>query len=898
VTSFFRRLRNLFRSGRLAADIEREMAFHLRERTEELVAAGMDRDAAVWEARRRLGNQTALRERTHEADIVSWLASFGADVRYALRTLRGAPAFTLVAVLSLALGIGANSAIFSLVNAVMLRSLPVRDPQELFTLTDTRPSPENRSGGAIFTNPIWEAVRDRSQDVARLFAYAGHEFNLSTGGVVRPIRAYYVSGGLFEVLGARAAAGRLLTSADDRRGCAPVAVVSHGHAVRQLGGVGAAVGQTRSLDGQPVTIVGVTEPSFTGLEVGVAPSIYVPLCVRPLIENDPGALDMRSYWDLRLMGRLLPGRSFAVTQARFAAMATDVYATTVPLQWEKSWQQEYLARSLWTVPAAGGWSDVRNSYREALSVLLVVVGVVLLIACANVAHLLLARATARQRELAVRLALGAGRGRLVRQLLTESLLLAGLGAAFGFLFARWASALLVHFLATRHAAVWLDLTPDARVLGFTITVATVTGMLFGLVPAWRGTRVDPQAAMKARSRGLAAARMPVARILVIGQIALSLVLVVAAALLVGSFTRMIALDPGFRRTGVLLANVDFGRNASDSSRQRQLRDQILERLRALPGVRAAAVSFITPLSGFGWNDYVGTATNTGTSAGNLVWFNFVSAGWFATMGTALRAGRDIAGADSPGAPPAVVVNETLVRRFFPDGDPLGQTIRVRGGDGGYGPPLTIVGVVEDARYGSLDETVPATAYGALSQTGWLGGRVAYALRTDGAPMGLAPSVAVVVGAEARDASIDFVTLAEQVAESVRRPRLLATVSGFFGGLALLLSVIGLYGTMSYGVAQRRNELGIRIALGAPRARVLAMVLGEAGRLIAAGSILGIAGALAATKLVASFLYGVTPTDTATFGLSAALLATVALAAAAFPAWRAASVDPNEMLRSD
>ncbi len=877
------------------------MSFHVRERADELAASGMSREAAELEARRRFGNRTSLKERTRDADLLEWLASIVDDLRYALRGLRSAPGFALVAILSLALGIGANTAIFALVNAVILRPLPVHDPGSLIMVADDLPSQgHGEVSSAVLTNPIWEALRDRSAGVGSFFAYGDTRFDLSNGGVVHFIPGYWVSGGMFDVLGVSASAGRLFTAADDVRGCDPVAVVSDGYATRELGGAAAALGRTLSLDGHPVPIIGVTDAAFTGLEVGVAPSVYVPLCARTTITGDPQALDRRGNWFLRIIGRLPPGQSLAATQSRLAALAPAIYQATLPQNWGPKFQADYLRRSLWAIAGAAGSSDVRHTYSTALTVLLVVVGVVLLIACANVANLLLARATARQREMAVRLALGAGRGRLVRQMLTESLLLAGLGAALGVLFARWASALLVGFLATRQDAVWLDLHPDVRVLGFAIAIALATGVLFGMAPAWRATRVDPQAAMKAQGRGTTAARLPITRALVVGQIALSLVLVVAAGLLVGTFRRLVTMDPGFQREGVLVANVDFGGAGLDTARQRLMHGELLEKLRAMPGVSSAALSFTSPIAGWGWNEQIVADADTALRDPNTsVYFNGVSPGWFATLGTTLRAGRDFSDADRFGAVKVVIVNETLARTYYHDASPLGHTFRIAGVGGSFDPPLQIVGVVEDAKYGHLNEKPQPIAYVPLAQTTWISQGGAYELRVArGDPMALARQVTAAALAESRTASADYVTLDRQVSESVRRPRLLATVSGFFGALALLLAIIGLYGTMAYGVAQRRNEIGIRLALGAARSRVLRMVLGEAGFLIGVGAAIGLAASLVATKLVASFLYGVQRNDPATIGASVIVLAAVALFAAAIPAWRAAALDPAETLRAD
>ena len=901
--SVLRRLRNLFREDALAADIAREQRFHIEERAEELERSGVPRDEAMARARRQFGNPTVLRERTRDADVAGWLAALRDDVRYALRGLRAQPGFAAVIILSLSLGIGANTAIFSLVNAVMLRTLPVRDAADLVRVVSRRPSQgEARGfGSGVFTNPIWEPIREQGEAAGgTYFAYSQQTFDRSSGGERRPIIGEWASGGIFTVLGVQAAAGRLFDASDDVRGCSPSAVASYAWARATFGSADAAVGQSLSLDQHPVPVVGVTEPSFTGLEVGVAPAVYVTLCSLPVLQNDPIALDRRSFWYLQVMGRPAPGLGIGALQARLATIAPSVYGGTVPGNWGADHQRDYLRRTLWAAPAAAGMSQLRESYSAALAILFVVVGAVLLIGCANVANLLLARATTRRHEMAVRLALGAGRGRLVRQLLTESLVLAGIAAALGIVFARWAAQLLVRLLTTGQDPVWLDLAPDARVLAFTAGVAVLTAVLFGLAPAWRATRVDPQQSMRAQGRGVVRARVPLARALVVLQVALSLVLVVGAGLFLGSFRRLVTLDPGFHRDGVLVASVDLSGTGLDSGAQRQARWQLLEQMRALPGTRDVAASYLFPLSGSGWNEEVSAGTDTAAAADmedRLAWFNSVSPGYFRTLGTALRAGRDFQDADRQGAAPVVIVNEALARKLFRGTSPLGQALALRRTGGGF-DRFEIVGVVENARYGGLDEPPQPSAYLPMAQSAWFGDRVMLLARAGGDPMALAPAITRVLAREQPRARVGYVTLSQQVAESIRRPRLLATVSGFFGILALILAVVGLYGTMAYGVAQRRNEIGVRIALGAPRERVLRMVLGEAAVLVAGGAALGLGGALLATRFVKAFLFGLAPNDPVTLGASVVLLALAALGAAGVPAWRAARVDPAETLRAD
>jgi predicted permease len=892
--AWYHRLRNTVRSERLSGELERELEFHLAERIDELVAGGMSEGEARREARLRFGNPVVQKERARERDVLPWLESLGADVRYALRSLRGSPGFAAVAILSLGLAIGANTAIFSLLDAVMLRSLPVSHPEELVRVTMGGENGE-------FTNPLWEAIRDRQDVFSGAFATSSQRFDLARGGQSRPVEGAWVSGGYFSTLGVRPAAGRLLARADDYRGCPPVAVVSHGFWRSAYGGSPDVVGRAIPLDGHPFEIVGVAAAGFTGVEVGRAAQVYVPLCSKAIIEGGDGGLDQRSYWFLEVFGRRKAGLTTEQVGRRLAALAPAVFGATIPSGWPTDALENYRKNTLDARPAANGYSGARMQYGDALLALMAAVGLVLLIGCANVANLLLARASSRRHEVAVRLAIGAGRGRLVRQLLTESLLLALLGGALGLLLASLAGRLLVRFLSTRGEAVWLDLSLDGRVLAFTLLVSTATALLFGLAPAWRSTRVDPRAAMRANERSIVEgrSRFRIGKALVVGQIALSLVLVIGAGLLLGTFRRLATLDPGFEPGGVLIASLEM-RNAGYPEEQvPRVKREILERLRVTPGVRSASASTITPLSGQGWNGLVDVEGYTPTGERDaLVFFNAVSDGYFSTMGTALLAGREFDQGDVAGSEPVAIVNEAFVRKFFHGTSPIGRSV-VQEGFGGPGTSLRVVGVVEDTKYRSMrDEREPLVFIPLAQDEGVASPSLQIELRGYGPAAALVPTVISALGRVNGNISLRFTPLEAQLDASLARERLLASLSGFFGGLALLLAVVGLYGTMAYSVAQRRGEIGIRIALGAARARVMRLVLGEAGRLVTAGLILGAVGALAATRWVESFLFGLTRSDPATWAWSAVTLTAVALAACALPAWRAARMDPSAALRAD
>jgi putative ABC transport system permease protein len=899
--AWYHRLRNTLRSDELSSELDRELEFHLAERIDELVASGMTEEEARREARLRFGNPAVQKARVRDQDILPWLDSLVADVRDALRSLRASPGFAVVAILSLGLAIGANTAIFSLIDAVMLRSLPVERPEELVRVTTPTRSGGLGEGNDNFTNPLWEALRDGQDVFSGAFATADERFDLAGGGESRPVAGAWVSGGYFPTLGVRPAAGRLVAPVDDYRGCPPVAVVSYGFWRSAYGGSPDVVGRTLSLNGHPFEILGVAAAGFSGVQVGRAAEVYVPLCTLPIVQGGHDRLDERSTWFLYIFGRKRPGMTTEDAGRRLAALAPGIFGVTVPEEWPTEAKEDYRRTTLTAVPAANGYSGVRSQYRDALVALMAAVGLVLLIGCANVANLLLARASSRRHEVAVRLAIGAGRGRLVRQLLTESLLLSLLGAAVGLLLASAATRLLVRYVAMGGEAVWLDLSLNGRVLAFTLLVATGTALLFGLVPAWRSARVDPRVAMKAGERSIVEghSRFGFGKGLVVGQIALSLVLVVGAGLLLGTFRRLATLDPGFEPRGVLLASLDLGNAGYAEEELPRVKREILERLRTTPGVESASASVFTPLSGGGWNGSVDVDGYTPADPRDAeVFFNGVSDGFFATLGTRLLAGRDFDSGDVAAAQPVAIVNEAFVKKFFHGANPVGRRVTIKGSTGDD-EPLHVVGVVGDTPYRSMRDAGEPLVFVPLSQLDspdrpWL----ELELRSRGAASSLIRTVTQAVGQVNGNISIRYRTLEAQLDASLARERLLAVLSSLFGGLALLLAVVGLYGTMAYSVARRRNEIGIRIALGAAGTRVMRLVLGEAGRLVGAGLLLGGAVALATTRWVAPFLFGLAPADPATWAISALALAAVSLTACALPAWRAARLDPNAVLRTD
>ncbi len=826
------------------------------------------------------------------------------DIRYAIRALRSTPGFAAVAILSLALGIGANTAIFSLIDALMLKTIPVSHPEELLQVTMATPQ--------YFTNPIWEQIRDRQDIFSGLFAYGLWRFDLAPGGEARYVNGHFSSGQYFDTLGVHAVLGRTLKPADDQRGCAGAAVLSYGFWQREYGGRADVIGKAISLNGHFIEIVGVTEPRFTGVDVGQTVDVLMPLCAEKILHGESTSLDFNAapgsdrylYAWLRVIGRPKPGVSPDQARARLKTLAPEVYKATVPRNWRIEDQDEYLHRTLDAQPAANGLSYLRERYRQSLIILLAVTGVVLLIACANVANLLFARGTARRREIAIRMALGCGRGRVVRQFLAESLLLSGAGAALGVLFAKWGTQLLVKSISNTmeggYTDVFLDLTPDIRVLAFTVIVAILTGLLFGVAPAWRASGVQPLAAMKANSRGvIEGARFGLGKVLVMAQVALSLVLVAGAGLLLSTFWKLASLDPGFDPGGVLLTDVDLRNRNYSPERKTAASQEILAKLRAIPGVQSASISDITPICGCEADmevEIAGYAPQSREDA--TIEFIRVSDRYFETLGTRMIAGRDFDRRDTPTSPRVAIINQTMAKKYFGAGNPLGHTFRIRDANT-LGDPIEIIGVVKDSKYGSLREEIRPTASVEWTQKRLPGPQPSFELRAArGAPADLIAAVKSAIGEVDPNASLEFSTLANKLHSSLSRERLLAMLSGFFGALALLLAAIGLYGVISYNVARRRNEIGIRMALGAEQARVLRMVLGEVAFLIAIGIAVGLGVALATTRFVASFLYGLKANDPLTLVLAGAVLAGVSLLAGYLPARRASLLDPMAALREE
>jgi predicted permease len=881
-------------------ELDDELSVHFKHQVEKHVGAGMSREEAIRRTRLEFGGLEQVKEECRDARGVNFIETTIQDVRHGARVLRKNPVFTLVAVATLALGIGANTAIFSLLNSVMLRFLPVERPEELVQVMRRNPRRSNQPVSS-FTNPIWEQLRDQQQIFSGAFAWGDVQFDLAQGGEARYAKGLWVSGDYFRSLGVRPAAGRLIAVADDQRGCPGAVVLSYGFWQEHFGGAENAVGSTISLDNHAYPIIGVAAPGFYGVEVGAKFDVAVPFCATAIFDGPMPRLDHRSWWWLHIMGRLRPGTTLDAARAQLDVLAPRVFGATVPQNWDSAGQKDYLKYSLLAVPAATGTSALRTEMGPPLNLLMAVVGMVLLVACANIAGLMLARSVARGREIAVRRALGASRPRLVRQLLTESIMLSVAGGLVGILFARWGSMLLVRFLSTARNQWFLDLSHDWRTLGFTAAIAIVTGLLFGVFPALRSTRVSLTAAMKG-NQAVDAERHAYPRAgrwVVASQIAFSLVVLVAAGLFLRTFVKLITLDAGFDRAHVLIMHAEGRTSGTPPQKLSITWDEIERRLSSLSGVASVGRSVITPIRGFEWNQIL-FADSPNPPAGDaaISYMNSVSPGYFRTLRIPLLAGRDFETRDTSTAPKIAVINQKCANKFYPSLDPVGRFFRLGEDRGRLGEPIRIVGVVKDSKYASLREETYPCAYFPLSQMPGFGRGLSFVIRTSARPSAILSLIQDSVAAVDQSISLEFNTLERQVDDSLVQERVLATLSCFFGGIALLLAMIGLYGAISYMVTRRQPEIGVRIALGAARGSILRLVMRDVAAILVAGVAAGAGISLLFVPLLQKFLFGLAPRDPITLALAIGALCLVAVIAGYLPARRATKIDPIAALRCE
>jgi predicted permease len=827
------------------------------------------------------------------------------DLRYGVRMMIKNPGFTFVAALTLALGIGANTALFTVMDAVMLKTLPVRDPEQLVVfrcLGSTGwykgfigSNDKDAATGLEITSSMsygaFERFRDQSQTMASVFAFASlGRLNVNVDGEAEIASGQVVTGNYFAGLGISPALGRTLTTEDDRIGAAAGAVISHRYWQRRFGGDQEVIGKAIYISGSAFTIAGVTPPRFFGtLEVGSAPDITVPMGLLAQVSRRHAEFQQRSAsnWWLQIMGRLKPGVSAGQAQAEVTAILQQ-HALELPNESDA----ERVAPQIKLESGSQGLMRQRLRFSSQFDILMVIVALVLLIACVNLANLSVGRAATRQREIAVRLAVGAGRLRVIRQLLTESMLLASLGAALGLLLAYWGKDVLLGLLVGSAEGFAVDLRLDWRALGFTSAVSVLTGLVFGLAPALHATRFDLAPTLKATSGGALPARSRLSKALVITQVAMSLVLLVGAGLFVRTLRNLNQIDAGFDRENLLIFSVN---PRLEASRRASLYQQLTERIAAVPGVLAVGSSRF-PLLGFSYTGESITVPGYTPSADEdmNVRTAEVSPNFLATMGIPLLLGREFTTQDNQQAPNAAVVSQSLTARFFPNQNPLGQRLIMDGIE------MQIIGVARDAKYGGIrEDVVPVVYLPYLQNQPTAPAELSFAVRTVVDPVASVAAIREAVQSIDRNLPMFNVrSQSELIALSFTRERLFATLSSFFGLLALALVSIGLYGVMSYTVARRTHEIGIRMALGAQSGSVLRMVMGESLGLVLAGSTIGLVAALAATRLVAGMLFGLTPTDPLTIALATLLLLAVATVSAWLPARRAARIDPLLALRHE
>ena len=891
-----------FRRNRRDDEAAREIASYIAIETDDNIARGLSPQAAHDAAVRKFGNATKVREEIYWMNTVRPVDTIWQDLKYAARLLKRDKGFAAAAILSLALGIGANTAIFQLLDAVRLRTLPVTDPQELAVIHFPRGS--KLSGRFSSRMPFMtsaqvdELRKQRLDDVfSGLFAWSSLQLNTATGGEVRNADTLWVSGETFDVLGVRPAIGRLITPGDDRPGCgSPPAVLSYAYWQRAFGGSPSALGQTVRLDGTQFDIVGVAAPGFFGVDVGRQFDVAIPLCADALLPSSRGRIESRGNFWLAVVGRLRRGQTVSSATDRLIAVSPAIMAATVPDGYTSEGQKQYKDNKLNARAASSGLSDLREQFAQPLFVLLAATGLVLLIACANLANLLLARATARQREIAIRLAIGASRLRIVGQLLIESVLLAVVGTVLGMVVARALTTILMAQLAAGMGSLFLDLSWNMTVFAFTAAVAGAACLLFGLAPAMQATALAPVLALKAGGRGISEARgrFGLRKALVVAQVALSLVLLIGALLFGQTLYNVLSIDAGFDQQVIQVELSHPSLQPEDPVQLQIVREDLRQRIAAAPGIADAVLVNNAPLTGNWRNEYVFAEGKPDKALAN---FSTVGPNYFEALGVPIVKGRPFSAADTLNAAPVAVVNETFAKKFFPDREVVGNQIWIEVAEGTPVTKIEVVGISRDTKYGDIREDFDPVVHLPMAQNSD-GRLVRILVKPRGRMDGVMATITREVGRVNPAISIEMRVIGQSVRDGLVRERLMAALSAAFGALAGLLAAIGIYGVMSYTVTRRANEIGIRLAMGASRRGVLRLVIVEAVWLVGIGLVIGAALGLGAAKAARSLLFGLQPTDPVTIGAAIALLATIGFIASYLPARRASRVDPMNVLRQE
>ena len=833
--------------------------------------------------------QTALAQRLYMA---------AQDVRFALRAMRKSPAFAAVAILTLAFGIGANTAIFQLVDAVRIRMLPVADPRSLAAvqIKGGLKGFGISSSDESLTYALWEQIHEHQQGFSGVFAWAGLQVGVGQGEQQRLAQGLWTTGEMFSTLGLVPYRGRFFTPEDAQPGCGtPGVVISYAFWQSEFGGKDSAIGSKIVVVNSPVEVIGVAPPHFFGLEIGKRFDVALPLCSRPALYLGDVTLIRHDYFWLNVTARLKPGWTIESASSQLQSISPAIFEATAPAGYNGTGAATYRNFTLDAYFGGRGISPLRQRYDTSLWLLLCITGLVLLIACANLANLMLVRASAREKEMAVRLALGATRGRVLQLLLVESMMLAVTGSILGTCLAPVFSSTVVRFLTTERDPLQLEMVLDWRVLFFAMAMAGATCVMFGLAPAFRSSRTDPGPVLKLGGRGMSGGRQRFSfqRMLVVSQIAFSLVLLAGALLFVRSFWNLMTVDPGFSERDILLVQANFRWLNLPPERYEPFKHELLTEIRALPLVDAAATSTHIPLNNSSWSLGVRARRAEGESK-----FTWVSSGYFQTMKIPLLAGRDFDDRDTSQSPHTAIVNETFVRVFLGGANPLGKTFRTNAEPSFPETEYEVVGVVKDTKYADLRDAVPPISFAPAPQFPEKWYWTAMFVRSS------APASEVIPVVRARFAElypsmkVDYHLFQTGIQEGLVRERMMALLSGFFGALAALLVMLGLYGVISYIIAMRRNEIGIRMALGATREDVIGIVLRQTVGLLTIGVGIGLVLAIAVTRGAQALLFGLGPNDPPSLIGAACFLAAVALLAAVLPAYRAAHIDPMHALRHE
>ncbi|HET9400236.1 MAG TPA: ABC transporter permease [Candidatus Acidoferrales bacterium] len=917
--SIFNRLRGSFRRDRSDADLNAEIQSHVEMRERDNQNAGLPSREAREQAQKQFGSAAVIKEETRDADLVGWFDSVVKDLRYAARMLRRNPGFTAVAVLTLALGIGANTAMFTLLDQILLRSLPVKNPQALVALRMRGRHYGSNWGANAISYPMYRDFQDHNEVFSGMFARFAREVSLTYEGKSELTNAELVSGTYFDILGVSTILGRPITPNEDRTPDGePYIVLAYDFWRQRFAADPNIVGKSLIINNQKLTVIGVAQPGFDGIELGRSTKLFVPLMMEKLIlvdtDTPPKLQDRRTRW-VNAFGRLKPGVSqqqAKVSLQPFMHSMLEMEVKEAAFSNASPYDREqFLKCWIDVLPGSQGRSNFRESLSTPLWVLMAATGVVLLISCANIANLLLARASGRQKEIAMRLAIGASRRRIIRQLLIETLSLSALGAIAGLIFAAWVvKALIAIYLPNNNGALSISSAPDLRILGFTLAVTILTGVFFGLVPALQTTRVDIGRTLKDQGGAVVGGgHAGMRKSLVVAQVALSFLLVLGAGLFLRTLNNLSSMSPGFPVSHLVGFELDPSLAGYSSDRAKSFYLQLTENLSAIPGVQSVGLATMRILEGDEWDSGMTVDGFTAAKAGQNPepYMNEIGPNYFATLGIPIVAGRDFTMQDnrevrhSPRpdswTPTAVMINETFAKKYLPGQNPIGHHVGF-GIDPGTHTDMEIIGVVKDIRYTGLRDEIPEQAFIPYLGSRGVGSMVVY-LRTASDPDKLTSTIREKV--RELDPNLPVFgmrTMETQISNSLSSERMIASLSSVFGMFATILAAIGLYGVMAYTVSRRTREIGIRMALGAERGRVMWMVMRDVLLLIAVGVAIGVPASLGLTRYVKSQLYGVQPHDLATLLIAIVALATVASISGLIPAMRASRLDPMAALRHE